>query len=305
MKKIIFATRPSALARWQTNYVMEALQSAWPDLECEEVVITTSGDLVLDKALPAIGGKGLFTQELEAELLAGHVHVAVHSLKDLPVDATPGLSVEVVPERADPRDVLISAWEYTLDTLPEGAVVGTSSLRRQAQLLAYRPDLVVRPIRGNVDTRIRKVVAGAFDAAVLAAAGVLRLGLGEHISDWIPVGLMLPAPGQGALGIQYRADDEETLELLAAVADADTKTAVTAERAFLQALGGGCSIPVGAFAEVKDGRIVMQGVVAAIDGSVVIHVEGGGEDPELLGNQLAQDALAKGAAEVLGEKIEG
>lgn len=305
MKKMVFATRPSALARWQTNYVIEALQAAWPDLECEEVVITTHGDKVLDKPLPAIGGKGLFTQELEAELLAGRVQVAVHSLKDLPVEATPGLTVEVVPERADPRDVLITAWGYTLDTLPESAVVGTSSLRRQAQLLATRPDLVVRPIRGNVDTRIRKVEEGAFDAAVLAAAGVLRLGLEEHISDWLPLERMLPAPGQGALGIQCRADDEETLGLLAAIADEDSKKAVTAERAFLQALGGGCSIPVGAFAEVNDGGIKMQGVVAATDGSRVILVEGGGKEPEALGKSLAKDALAQGAAGVLGEQVEG
>lgn len=305
MKKIIFATRPSALARWQTKYVIEALQAAWSEVTCEEVVIITQGDKVLDKPLPAIGGKGLFTQELEEELLAGRVQAAVHSLKDLPVEATPGLAVEVVPERADPRDVLISAWDHTLETLPESAVVGTSSLRRQAQLLAFRPDLVVRPMRGNVGTRIRKVEEGAFDAAVLAAAGVVRLGLDEYISDWLLMERMLPAPGQGALGIQCRANDEETLGLLGAVADVDSKKAVTAERAFLQALGGGCSIPVGAYAEVKDGGLRMQGVVAATDGSRVIRVAGDGESPEELGEKLAQEALAQGAAEVLGERIGG
>lgn len=303
MNTIIFATRPSKLARWQTQYVINALQAVWPDLVGREVVITTQGDEVLDKPLPEIGGKGLFTQELEQELLAGRVQAAVHSLKDLPVEDSPGLTVGLIPKREDAGDVLVSAWGFTLDTLPEGATVGTSSLRRQAQLLASRPDLTVKPIRGNVDTRIRKVLGGAYDAAVMARAGVKRLGLEEHISEHIPLSRMLPAPGQGALGVQCREDDAATIGFFNAIADHDTRQAVTAERAFLAALGGGCSIPVGAYASVDGETIYMQGVVAAANGSRVIRVEGQGEDPLRLGQELAQSALDQGAEEVLGVSL--
>ena len=210
-RPLTFATRPSALARWQTDYVIRLLQEAHPNLRFQVQVITTKGDRILDKPLPVIGGKGLFTAELEQALHANLVDAAVHSLKDIPVEDAPGLTIGLTPARADVRDALISPAGYTLDTLPSGAVVGTSSLRRQAQLLAVRPDLVVKSIRGNVDTRIRKAREGQYDAVVLAAAGIIRLGLEEHISQYLPLDAMLPAPAQGVLGVQCRADDERTL----------------------------------------------------------------------------------------------
>lgn len=299
MNRLIFATRPSKLARWQTNYVMGLLSQSVPDLICEEVVITTRGDKVLDKPLPEIGGKGLFTQELEAELLAGSVDVAVHSLKDLPVENNPGLTVGAIPIRVDPRDVVVCPGGYSLETLPNGAVVGTSSLRRQAQVLAHRPDLKIKSIRGNVDTRIRKVNDGQYDAAIMAGAGITRLGLDGHIAAWLPYSLMLPAPGQGALGIQCRDGDDRVLSILSKQHHADTALCVLAERAFLQALGGGCSIPVGAYAQVENGTIRMTGVVVAIDGSRIIQVQGEGENSADLGRLLADQALAQGAGEIL------
>lgn len=301
MPQLTFGTRPSKLARWQTNFIINSLQNAWPELVCKEVVITTKGDKVLDRPLPEIGGKGLFTQELEEELLAGNVDAAVHSLKDLPVENSLGLEVGLIPQRVDPRDVLVSAKGYTLGSLPEGAIVGTSSLRRQAQLLAHRPDLRVKDIRGNVDTRIRKVVEGEYDSAVLAAAGVTRLGLEEHISQWLPVDIMLPAPGQAALGVQCRAYDESTIELLQALSDPPTQKAVTVERVFLMALGGGCSLPVGALAKVDGNDISMEGVVISTDGKQVIKVSGNDTNPFHLGEKLAKEAISMGAAEVLNE----
>ena len=217
--QLTFATRPSALARWQTAHVIQLLQAAHPELECREYVITTTGDRVLDRPLPEIGGKGLFTSELEDALLSGKVHAAVHSLKDLPVEDTPGIVVAAIPEREAAHDALVSANGYTLSNLPEGARVGTCSLRRTAQLLARRPDLTILPLRGNVDTRVQKVINGEYDAIVLALAGLTRLGLQGHISEVFPLEVMLPAPGQGALAVQCRADDTETLALLTAIHD--------------------------------------------------------------------------------------
>src|SRR5512138_2333134 len=209
--KLIFATRPSKLARWQTQWVIQVLQTLHPGLVCEEKIITTQGDKVLDKPLPEIGGKGLFTQELEGELFSGEVHCAVHSLKDLPVENSEGLMIGCVPARAEIRDALISGKGFTLATLPQNAIVGTSSLRRAAQLLAVRPDLEIRSLRGNVDTRVRKALEGQYDAIILAGAGLTRLDLDQHVTEWLPLDLMLPAPGQGALAIQCRSTDETTL----------------------------------------------------------------------------------------------
>ena len=299
MRKLTFATRPSALARWQTQHIIQKLQAHWHDLTCEEVVITTTGDRVLDKPLPEIGGKGLFTHELEQALISKDVDTAVHSLKDLPTEDAPGLIVGVIPRRADVRDVLICPSGYTLDELPSGAIIGTSSIRRQAQLLAHRPDLQTKSIRGNVDTRIRKAVAGQYYAIILAAAGVARLELDEYITQYLPIELMLPAPGQGALGIQYRTDDERTLAILTAINHQPSHSAVTAERAFLAALGGGCSLPVGGLASLEGDLIRLQGVVAAPDGSRVLRVSGSGKDPQTLGKTLAKRALADGANELL------
>lgn len=296
--RLTFATRPSALARWQTNWVIDALKNIHPNLECEEKIITTQGDKILDKPLPEIGGKGLFTQELESELLSGALHCAVHSLKDLPVENPAGLTVGCIPARAEARDALISAHGYTLSTLPANASIGTSSLRRASQILSLRPDLKTQSLRGNVDTRLRKAMDDQYDAIILAGAGLTRLGLDKHVTEWIPLDVMLPAPGQGALAIQCRADDQTTLDLLAALEDVPTRKAVTAERAFLSALGGGCSVPVAAYASV-DNQINLTGLVASPDGKQIIKVGGQGYDANQLGRELAQQAIAQGASEIL------
>lgn len=301
--KLIFATRPSALARWQTQWVMNALQKIHSDLICEEKVITTQGDRILDKPLPEIGGKGIFTQELESELISGTVDCAVHSLKDLPVENSHGLTIGCIPRRAEVRDALISRNEFTLATLPPKAIVGTSSLRRAAQLRAVRPDLRTESLRGNVDTRLRKALDGQYDAIILAGAGLTRLGLESRVTEWLSLDVMLPAPGQGALAVQCRQDDKLTLDLLSALEDSSTRRAVTAERAFLRGLGGGCAVPVAAFAEANDeGRapsIWLTGLVSATDGSLAIKVNGEGMDALQLGNELAQRAISQGANEIL------
>ena len=303
--KLIFATRPSALARWQTQWVISALQEAYPGLICEEKVITTQGDKVLDRPLPEIGGKGLFTQELENELLSGAVHCAVHSLKDLPVENPAGLTVGCVPPRAEVRDALISKDGYTLETLPPGSVIGTSSLRRAAQILSARPDVTTASLRGNVDTRLRKALEGQCDAIILAGAGLTRLGLDSHVTQWLPLNVMLPAPGQGALAIQCRADDRETLSLLSALEDAPTRLAVIAERQFLLGLGGGCAVPVAAYADLSHETldISLTGLVASTDGKQIIKVSGSDNEPIDLGKQLAREALKQGAAEILQLEI--
>jgi hydroxymethylbilane synthase len=298
MTNLIFATRPSALARWQTQWVIAALQGIHPNLACEEKVITTQGDKILDKPLPEIGGKGLFTQELEGELLSRAVHCAVHSLKDLPVENPDGLTVGCIPVRAEIRDALISQNGFTLATLPQNAVVGTSSLRRAAQLLAVRPDLRTESLRGNVDTRLRKALDSQYDAIILAGAGLIRLGLDGHVTEWLSLDVMLPAPGQGALAIQCRTNDQTTLSLLAALDDDSTRKAVTAERAFLSGLGGGCSVPVAAYAISKQ-TITLTGLVASPDGKQMIKVTGEGNDSIQLGKELARNAIAQGASEIL------
>lgn len=297
--KLVFATRPSTLARWQTQWVINALKNIHRDLECEEKVITTQGDKVLDKPLPALGGKGLFTQELESELLSGSVHCAVHSLKDLPVENSNGLTIGCIPVRAEVRDALVSMNGYTLTTLPHGASVGTSSLRRAAQVLSLRPDVHIESLRGNVDTRLRKALDGQYDAIVLAGAGLTRLSLDQHVTEWLSLDVMLPAPGQGALAVQCRADDVTTLELLAALEDESTRKAITAERAFLSGLGGGCSIPVAAYASVDESTISLTGLVISEDGRKAIQLNRAGEDAQLLGEELAHRAIAQGANEIL------
>ncbi len=296
--KLIFATRPSALARWQTQWVIHALQNIHPDLVCEEKIITTQGDKILDKPLPEIGGKGVFTQELENELLSGAVHCAVHSLKDLPVENPDGVTIGCIPTRAEVRDVLVSAQGYTLATLPANASIGTSSLRRSAQILSLRPDLRTESLRGNVDTRLRKAMDGLYDAIILAGAGLTRLGLHEVVTEWLSLDVMLPAPGQGALAVQCIASDQTTLSLLAALDDVSTRKAVTAERAFLSGLGGGCSVPVAAFA-TSDQTITLTGLVASLDGRQMIKVSGQENNAIQLGKELAQKAIAQGASEIL------
>lgn len=297
---LIFASRPSALARRQTEMVIQALRQAHPGLECVVHLITTQGDRILDKALPEIGGKGLFTQELASELLSRQVDCAVHSLKDLPTQSPPDLAIGAIPERADARDVLISARGYTLETLPEGAVVGTSSRRRAGQLLHLRPDLRIENLRGNVDTRLRKALENHYDAVIMAAAGLERLGLEKEVTQHLSPEVLLPAPGQGALAVQCRAADQDTLSLLAAIDHRPTRSAVTAERAFLEGLGGGCALPIAAFAEpTPSGRLHLIGRVLSPDGQEMIEVQGEGEDAHTLGLELASQALTLGANRLL------
>lgn len=299
-------TRTSALALWQTNYVMQTLEAAWPGLCCKQSPFVTKGDQTQaeGKPLPAIGGKGLFTAELEESLRSGAIDLAVHSLKDLPVEDSPGLTLGAITNRADVRDALVARNGWTLATLPHGAVVGTSSTRRAAQLLAHRPDLTVRSIRGNVATRARKVFDGEYDATLLAAAGLERLGLHEYITELLPLDLMLPAPGQGALAVQCRADDTHTLQLLRVLDDQAVRAGVTAERAFLSALGGGCSAPVAAHALLlPSGNLQLSALVGATDGQEIIRVVKVSSttdcSPITLGNEAAQEAMAQGATRLL------
>jgi hydroxymethylbilane synthase len=244
----------------------------------------------------------LFTQELEGELLNGDVHCAVHSLKDLPVENPAGLTIGCIPTRAEVRDALISAEGYTLETLPKGASVGTSSLRRTSQILSLRPDIKTESLRGNVDTRLRKALDGHYDAIILAGAGLTRLGLDSHVTEWLSLEVMLPAPGQGALAIQCRADDQTTLSLLAKLEDESTRRCVTAERAFLTGLGGGCSVPVAAYAKVEDQKskvVRLTGLVSSTDGKQIVRVSAEDSDPIELGKRLANEAISQGASEIL------
>ncbi len=312
LPKLVVGTRTSELALWQTHHIIQALQAKWPGLVCQIEPFVTQGDKTqkLDQPLPEIGGKGLFTAELEAALRNGVIDLAIHSLKDLPVEDAPGLTIGALTSRADVRDVLVAREHWTLATLPQGAVVGTSSTRRAAQLLLVRPDLTIQSIRGNVGTRVRKVRQGDYAATVLAAAGLDRLGMLDCATEWLALDVMLPAPGQGALAVQCRADDATILTLLAALDDADVRAAVTAERAFLHGLGGGCSAPVAAYATVQNAQISLQALVGAPDGRQVIRVTGTGEVAAVLGEQLAQQALAQGADKLVsasraGRGIEG
>ena len=299
---IALAVVASQLARAQTQRVSELLEVAWPGIACELRPIVTTGDRsqATGVPLPTIGGKGLFTFELEQALRAGEIDLAVHSLKDLPTEESPGIVLGAVCLREDARDCLVTQKGQSLARLPAGAIVGTSSLRREAQLRARRPDLELRSIRGNVDSRVRKVREGEFDAVLLAAAGILRLGLDDEVSEWLEPDTMLPAPGQGALAAQCCAGDEPILTLLAAIDDPRTRAETTAERAFLRALAAGCTAPVGAYAEAVDpDNVRMEALVASPDGRDVVRVSGVGE-PEELGIRLAREATNAGADRILG-----
>jgi len=285
---------------WQTRHVIDLLQLHWPSLHCELVPVVTQGDKRLDRPLPEIGGKGLFTAELEDALRRGEIDLAVHSLKHLPVEEAAGLTIGAILSREDVRDVVVAHPGWTLATLPQGAIVGTSSLRRQAQLLALRPDLHVRSIRGNVDTRIRKVMEGEYHAAVMAAAGLTRLGLTEHIVEWLEPEAMLSAPGQGALAVQCRSGDTSTLTILAAIHDVNAERATTAERQLLYHLGGGCSAPVGAWAQVVGEQIDLRARVISIDGRQSFDVRLVGSDARQLARDAADSLTARGARLALG-----
>jgi hydroxymethylbilane synthase len=299
VRAVVVGTRRSPLARAQTRRVIELLEAVWPGIECREREVMTEGDRTQaeGRPLPEIGGKGLFTQELEAELREERIQLAVHSLKDLPTDEPSGIVVGAVCQREDPRDCLVSHSGEPLSELPAGAVLGTSSLRRAAQLRALRPELEPRSIRGNVDTRLRKVRDAEYDGVLLAAAGVRRLGRDAEVSEWLPVETMVPAPGQGALAVQCR-DEEALIELLRPIDDAAARVTTTAERAFLQSLGGGCAAPVAAHAVRSDVGVLLRGLVLSPDGSRVVRVEGAGEPTEV-GERLAEEALGAGADAIL------
>lgn len=307
-EKLVVGTRGSTLALWQTKHVVELLQAIHPGLEVSSEIIQTRGDLVRDRALSEVGGKGLFVKEIEQALLSGAVDLAVHSLKDMPTEQPEGLVLGAILERADPRDALVvRGGEGSLDTLPQGARVGTSSLRRRAQLLAARPDLQVRDLRGNVDTRLRKLREGQYDAVVLAVAGLVRLGHAEAIDQMLPIDLMLPAVGQGALCVEVRADDETTSRLISPLDHAPTRWATEAERSLLGWLEGGCQVPIGAYAEVDTGQIHLRGMVAALDGTRLVRDEGRGPaaEPTQLGKAVAERLLLAGGDEILEEVRRG
>ena len=299
--KIVIGTRGSKLALWQANYIAQCLRDEYKDLTVELKHVTTTGDKILDVPLAKIGGKGLFTKELETEMLEGTIDLAVHSLKDMPTELPEGLILSAITSRVKPEDALVSPRYKTLAALPKGAKLGTSSLRRKAQLLSVRPDLDVHDLRGNVDTRLRKVENGEYDAIVLAAAGLLRLGLEDKITEVLPKECCLPAVGQGALAIESRANDKEVLDILAFLNDAKTRAAVTAERAFLRKVEGGCQVPVGVHASLKEGKLYVEAIIAELDGSHIIKdsVTGTPADAEALGNALADKMLAAGGREIM------
>jgi hydroxymethylbilane synthase len=295
-------TRSSKLALWQAGYVAELIRGAGAGGECQVIHISTQGDEDRERPLTEIGGKGLFTEKIEEALRDSRIDAAVHSLKDLPVEDSPGLVIAAVLGREEARDVVISRDGRGLSALPSGAVVGTSSTRREAQLRAARPDLKVKPIRGNVETRIAKVDRGEYDATVIAGAGVIRLGLADRVGEWIGMEQCMPSPGQGALAVQCRSDDEAMLGLLALIDDPVLRRATDAEREFLGRLGGGCAAPVAAYAQAgggADGSILLRGRVISLDGGQVVEVAGRGAEPRELAWRLADEAVSQGAGLIL------
>ena len=301
--KLKIGSRGSDLALWQTNFVKKKLEDAYPALSFEVKIITTTGDQMLDTALSKIGDKGLFTRQIENALLNGEIDLAVHSLKDLQTAQPVGLTIGAVLERETPNDVLLSSRYNSIDELPKGARVATGSLRRKSQLLHYRPDLSITEIRGNVPTRIRKLDESELDGMILAYAGVHRLGLDSRIRQVIPFGIMLPAVGQGAMAVEIRADDAKVREIVSVLDDPETRNCVTAERAFLRRLEGGCQVPIGAMARVEGDRIYLEGVVGSLDGDKNLRerITGDTADADALGTGLAEQMLEKGAGEILEE----
>ncbi len=301
--RLVIATRKSPLALWQAEHVAARLSRAHPGLEVELMGMSTQGDKILDTPLAKIGGKGLFVKELEQGMLVGKADIAVHSMKDVPVEFPEGLHLPVILDREDPRDAFVSNTFASLDDLPHGAKVGTSSLRRQCQLAAHRPDLEIIPLRGNVNTRLRKLDDGEYDAIILAAAGLIRLEFGERIRDFISTDFSLPAIGQGAIGIECRVDDERVNSLLQALHDNDTETRVAAERAMNQRLEGGCQVPIGGHATLDGDQLHIRGLVGSTDGKTIIRAETSGhrDQASALGISLAEDLLAQGADKILRE----
>lgn len=297
MARLRVGSRGSQLALWQANHISALLREQGHEVELE--IIKTTGDKITDVALAQVGTKGMFTKEIEEALAEGRVDLAVHSLKDLPTELPPGFELVAITTRVNPRDVFLSVKYDSIAALPKGARVGTSSLRRQAQLKVARPDLVIHALRGNVDTRVRKLEAGEYDAIILAAAGLTRLGKMQLVKEVLSEDFMCPAAGQGALGIEIRAGDEAMRKHLAFLDDAAARATTTCERALLSKLGGGCQVPIGAFAESRDGVLQLTAIVARADGSVILRETQSGADPIALGELVGETLLQRGANQIL------
>jgi hydroxymethylbilane synthase len=301
VRELVIGTRGSPLAVWQAEWLQSELRQLDPSLSICVKRIKTTGDRILDSALATIGGKGLFVKEIEEALVRGDIDIAVHSMKDVPTEMPRGLEILAIPKREDPRDVFISRNGDSLEQMPTGARIGTSSLRRQAQLLSYRPDFKIVMLRGNVDTRLRKLEAGEYDGIVLAAAGLRRLGMQDRITEYLSSDICLPAISQGALGLEGRSDDVFVRQMISPLEDASSRIAVSAERAFLQRLEGGCQVPIAAHATISGDRLMLSGLIAAVDGSRVLRgeVAGGTSEACPLGAQLADQLLSQGGNEIL------
>jgi len=303
MATITIATRESPLALWQAHYVKDTLEAAHPGIHVELLGMTSRGDQLLDSPLAKIGGKGLFVKELETALLEKRADIAVHSMKDVPMQFPDGLCLGPICEREVPNDAFVSNHYESIDALPEGAVVGTSSLRRESQLRAYRPDLKVNFLRGNVNTRLAKLDEGQYDAIILAAAGLIRLGFEDRIRSRITPEQSLPAGGQGAVGIELRADDEQTRELIQVLHHAKTAAEVSAERSLNETLNGGCQVPIAAFCLTEGDSLWLRGLVGSVDGTTLLRAEGRAalQDAVALGQQVAHSLIKQGAAAILEE----
>ena len=300
---ITIGTRGSPLALWQAHWVKSQLESLHDDLTVELVKIKTSGDKIQDVPLAKVGGKGLFTKEIEESMLRYETDIAVHSMKDVPVQFPPSLTLSVVTEREDPRDVLVSRKDLKLDQLPKGAKVGTGSFRRTTQLLNYRPDLEVVPMRGNLETRLKKLESERLDAIILAAAGLIRMDMADRITEFIETEIMLPGGGQGAVGIESRKEDLPTMNRIFLLDHEETHLALEAERGFLTRLQGGCQVPIGVYATIEGETLHLRGLVGSLDGKQILKAEtkGSVEDPEGIGIQLAGEILEMGADKILKE----
>ena len=301
MQTLRIATRKSPLALWQAEHIKARLEALHPSLTVELVTFTTQGDKILDTPLAKIGGKGLFVKELEAAMLDGRADIAVHSMKDVPMEFPDGLELGIICERENPLDAFVSNTYSSLDELPQGAVVGPSSLRRQCQIQQLRPDLEIRSLRGNVQTRLSKLDGGEYDAIILAAAGLLRMEMDERIASFLPTDQSLPAGGQGALGIEWRTGNDAINDLIRPLYDETTASCVLAERALNRRLQGGCQVPIACFAERTSDQLWLRGLVGSVDGSQILRTEirGAAADAEVLGIQAAEDLLTQGAGAIL------
>jgi len=302
-KKLVIGTRSSKLALWQANYIAECIRTEYPEIEVSLLHIMTTGDKILDVPLARIGGKGLFTKEIENAMLSGEIDLAVHSLKDMPTQLPPGLLLAAITDRVDPGDALISPKYGAIDNLPQGAKVGTSSLRRKAQLLKYRPDLRISDLRGNLDTRLKKMDTEELDAIILAVAGLRRLGWQDLITQVLPNDICLPAVGQGALAIEARTNDQEVRTMLEFLNHQETRWAVEAERAYLAEVEGGCQIPIGVYGYIEKDSLVLEAAILSVDGKQQIRqtISGNPLEAMQLGRALAQEMLDKGGREILQE----